>query len=155
MSSSTLTFDYPSFIVVAPAYSNIAEYSMATLQAFWNAAINYISNVGNYGCLQDGARQYAINLMTAHLVYIANLVAAGTVPYLMQESTIDKVHVGLKPPETPNEFRWWLNTSPYGMALITLLEMNSVGGFYIGGSAPRAAFGYQGGGFFPGMFGGC
>jgi hypothetical protein len=145
MNPVLLTFDYASFVVIAPAYSDPIRYPQATLQAFWNSAINYISNVGNYGQLQDGARQYAINLMTAHLVYISGLIASGTVPYLMQNSTIDKVSIGLTPPKLNNQFQWWLSVSPYGQQLLALLQVNSVGGFYIGGSPQRAAFGFQGG----------
>lgn len=140
-----LTFNYAQFIALVPAYSNPAKYSQATLQAFWNSAINYISDVGNFGSLQGDKRQYAINLMTAHLVYISDLTKSGTVPYLMQTSTIDKVSVGLTPPPLKNQFQWWLSVSPYGQQLLALLQINSVGGFYIGGSPQRAAFGFQGG----------
>lgn len=139
-----LTFNYAQFIALVPAYSNAQTYPQATLQAFWDSAINYITPIGNFGSLQGDKRQYAINLMTAHLIYISNLAAAGTVPYLMQTSTIDKISVGLTPPPLKNQWQWWLMTSPYGQQLQALLQVNSVGGFYVGGSAQRAAFGYQG-----------
>lgn len=142
-----LTFDYALFVSQIPAYSNAIQYPVSTVSAFWDVATNYISDVGNFGVLQDGARQYAINLMTAHLIYISNLIAAGTVPYLMQNSTIDKVSVGLTPPPLKNQFQWWLSVSPYGQQLLALLQVNSVGGFYIGGSPQRNAFGYQGQGY--------
>lgn len=140
-----LTFDYAQFIALIPEYSNVTKYPQATLQAYWNSAINYVCPIGNYGSLQGDKRQYALNLMTAHLIYIANLAAAGTVPYLMQNSTIDKVTVGLTPPPLDNQWQWWLMVSPYGQQLLALLQVNSVGGFYIGGSAVRPSFGYQGG----------
>jgi hypothetical protein len=144
-----LTFNYSQFIALIPAYANSSQYPEANLQAFWNSAINYLSDVGNFGSLQGDSRQYALNLMTAHLVYISNLIAAGTVPYLMQTSTIDKVSVGLTPPPLKNQFQWWLSVSPYGQQLLALLQINSVGGFYIGGSPQRAAFGFQGNWGFP------
>lgn len=142
-----LTFDYASFIVVAPAYSNQQTYPQATIQNYWNMAICYVSNIGNYGSLQGDCRQLALNLLTAHLLYIAGLTQGGTVPYVMQTSTIDKVSIGLTMPTMKNQFMWWLMASPYGQQLYALLQANSVGGFYIGGSPQRAAFGYQGGFF--------
>lgn len=152
MNPAILIFDYSQFVALFPAYANPNQYPEMAIQAYWNSATNYISDVGNFGSLQDGSRQYAINLMTAHLMYIAGLIAAGIVPYLMQNSTIDKVTVGLTPPPLKNQFQWWLMVSPYGQQLFALLQVNSVGGFYIGGSAPRTAFGYQGGA--PWAFGG-
>jgi Protein of unknown function (DUF4054) len=148
MNPAILTYNDALFRVQIPAYAAIPPYSEAILQGWWDVAINYVSDQGNFGSLQDGKRQYAINLMMAHLIYIQNLIASGTVPYLMQNSTIDKVSVGLTPPPIPNQWRWWMMVSPYGQMLLALLQINSVGGFYIGGSAPRDAFGYQGGALY-------
>lgn len=134
MSNPTLlTFDYAAFIAQCPAYSNAVAYPEATLQAYWNGAINYVSDIGNYGVIQGDARQYALNLMTAHLVFIAGLTAAGQVPGLMQNATIDKVAVGLTPPPLPNQWQWWLNLSPYGQQLLAQLQGQSIGGFFIAG----------------------
>jgi len=84
LNPALLTFDYASFIAQCPAYSNETTYPEATLQMYWNGAINYVSDIGNFGVIQGAARQYALNLMTAHLAYIAGLVAVGTVPYLSE-----------------------------------------------------------------------
>lgn len=140
-----LTFNYAEFIALCPAYADSNLYPEATLQGFWNSAILYMSPVGNFGAIQGDSRQFAINMLTAHLTYISGLTQAGTVPYLMQTSTIDKVSIGLTPPPLKNQFQWWLSVSPYGQQLLALLQVSSVGGFYIGGSPQRAAFGYQGG----------
>ncbi len=134
-----LTFDYAQFIALIPEYSDPVCYPEATLQAFWNSAINYVDNT-NFGFVRDESRQYAINLMTAHVIYIANLAKERTVPYLMQTSTIDKVSVGLTPPPLKNQWQWWLSISPYGQQLQALLQVNSVGGAYIGGSPVLSAF---------------
>lgn len=142
MNPTILTFDYEQFIALFPAYSNSTQYPEPTLQAYWNSAINYISDIGNYGAMQGDTRQYALNLMTAHLTYIAGLIANGTVPYLMQNSTIDKITIGLTLPPLKNQWQWWLMVSPYGQQLLALLQVNSVGGFYIGGSPVLNNFGY-------------
>lgn len=133
------TFNYEQFIALVPAYSNAELYPEATLQAYWNSAINYVSDQ-NFGYVNGDSRQYALNLMTAHLVYIAGLIANGQVPNLMQNATIDKVTVGLTPPPLKNQWQWWLSVSPYGQQLFALLQVNSVGGSYIGGSAVLSGF---------------
>jgi len=127
-----LTFDYDLFIAVAPAYSNIVIYPESTLQQYWNNAINYVSDVSWQGNLQCDGRQYAINLMTAHLVYLSGLIAIGQVPGLMQNATVDKVTVTLTPPPLKNQWQWWLSTSPYGGQLLALLQVNTVGGQFVG-----------------------
>lgn len=150
-----ITFDFALFQAQIPAYSNPTDYPQATVQAYWNNAINYVSPVGNCGSVTCSKRQYAINLMTAHLIYIAGLIAAGQVPGLMQAATIDKVSVTLTPPPLKNQFQWWLMLSPYGQELYALLQVNSVGGYYIGGSPVLSGFYGYGIGTNPGGSGGC
>ena len=141
MNPTLLTFDETLFRAQVPQYANPVTYPNVLLQSYWDLAINYISNVGNYGSLQGNAREYAIDLMVAHLIYLAGLIAAGQVPGLMQNATIDKVTVGLTPPPLKNQFQWWLSLTPYGQQLLALLQVSSVGGFYIGGSPTLASLG--------------
>lgn len=138
--ATPLAFDYDLFIAQVPAYSNASDYPEATLQAYWDTAIFYISDNANCGSLTCDARQYAINLMVAHLVYIAGLIASGQVPGLMNSSTIDKISVSLTPPKLQNQWQWWLSVSPYGQQLFALLQTKSVGGYYIGGSPVIGSF---------------
>lgn len=145
MSLTVLTFDYSLFQATCPEFSNPKRYPEVLLQGYWDTAINYMSPVANFGCLQGSQRQLGLNFLVAHLVFLSGLIEQGQVPGLMQTATIDKISVGLTPPPLPNQFQWWLNQSPRGQQLLGLLQANSVGGFYIGGSSPRAAFGYQGG----------
>jgi hypothetical protein len=129
-----LTFDYAGFIVQVPQYSNAIKYPEATLQAYWNGAINYVSNVSNFGKIQGTARQYALNWMTAHLVFISDLATAGQVPGMITTAGVDKVNVSLTPPPLPNQWQWWLNLSPYGQQLLAQLQAQSVGGFFVSGT---------------------
>lgn len=149
--ATPLTFNYSLFIAQIPAYSNAADYPEATLQAYWDTAIFYVSDNANCGSLTCDTRQYAINLMVAHLVYIAGLIASGQVPGLVESSTIDKISVSLTPPKLQNQWQWWLSVSPYGQQLYALLQVKSVGGYYIGGSPVIGSFRF--GNF--GRFGGC
>ena len=68
------------------------------------------------------------------------MIAQGTTPYFAKDATIDKIHIGLEVPALKNQWQWWLMTSPYGMQLYALLQAVSVGGQYIGGSAPLSGF---------------
>jgi hypothetical protein len=140
-----ILFDYDAFIAQCPAYNNPAQFPEATLQSFWDGATYYMSDVGNFGSLQGNARQYGLNLMTAHLVYISQLIAQGQVPYVLGASTIDKVQVTTVQVPLKNQWQWWLSISGYGQQLWALLQVSSVGGFYIGGSPILSSFrGYGG-----------
>lgn len=144
---ATLTFDVTAFRLQFPAYADATLFPDATLQMYWDNATCYIDDNGSYGWLQGTCRQLALNLMTAHLVALSVIVAAGQVPGLMQTATIDKVSVGLTPPPLKNQWGWWLSLTPYGQQLWALLQVNSVGGFYTGGAPELAAF-RRIGGFF-------
>ena len=109
MNPPLLTFDYAGFIAQCPAYSDAGTYPESLLQAYWDGATNYVSNIGNFGAIQGTSRQFALNLMTAHLVFYAGLVASQQVPALMQTATIDKVSIGVTPPPLPNQWQWFLN----------------------------------------------
>lgn len=140
MNPIILTFDYAGFIANPQfqLYANPIMYPQALLQAWWNTAVNLISDTGNFGVIQGDRREYAIQLMLAHLIFLQNLNASGQVPGLMQSATVDKVSVALTPPPLKNEFQWWLSLSPYGQQLFAMLQISSVGGFYIGGRNGRA-----------------
>lgn len=151
MNPALLTFNYASFIAQCPAYANETAYPQATLAAYWISATNYVSNIGNFGVIQGTARQFALNLMTAHLVFYAGLVASQQVPALMQTATIDKVSIGVTPPPLPNQWQWFLDISPYGQQLLAQLQSQSAGGFYTSGPyggirGYNPAYGYGWGG---------
>lgn len=140
MNPTYLTFDVIDFRSLFQAFSNDVVYPDALLQMYWDTAINYISNVGNFGSLQGTSRQYALNLMTAHLAQLNVLINSGQTPYVMDNATIDKINIGLLPPPVKSQWQWWLNTTPYGAQLLSLLQTRSAAGFYIGGSPQVAAF---------------
>ena len=141
-----LTFDVSSFRTQFPAFGSPLGFPDATLQMYWDMGTNFVSNI-NAGVLNGAGRQLALNLMTAHLTALSVLIASGQTPVIVQGSTIDKVSVTLTPPPVQSQFRWWLNTTPYGMELLTLLQVRSAGGFYIGGAPELSAFRIVGGGF--------
>lgn len=141
---ATIIFDPSLFRQQFPAYSNATTYPDAMLQMYWDMAICYVSD-DDYGWLDLHCRTLALNLMTAHLLYSAGLIAAGQTSIIINSSTVDKITVSLTPPPIKNQWQWWLNTTPYGIQLLTLLSANSVGGFWTGGLPELCAFRRVGG----------
>ncbi|OWK42191.1 DUF4054 domain-containing protein [Fimbriiglobus ruber] len=139
-----IQYNDAAFRALFPAFPSTVQYLPARIQAFWDTATAYISNRSG-GCFCGGmtkAQQtLALNQMTAHLLYLSDLVAAGNTPGVMAGATIDKISVTLEPPPAPNQWSWWLNQTPYGQQLLSLLQVASAGGFYAGSGVPgRAGF---------------
>jgi len=134
-----ITFDIAVFRASFPAYSNVAAYPDMTIQGYWDAAICYI-NPNNYGYLNGASRARALNLMTAHLLYLADVIKGGQQVGFTTQATIDKISVAMQAPPAANAWQYWLNTSPYGMQLLALLQAKGVGGLYVGGLPERDAF---------------
>lgn len=137
--AAVLTFDVAAFRAQFPAFASAATYPDLTLQGYWDAAICYVSDV-NTGRLMDDCRQRAINMMTAHLTALADIIASGKTVGYAQSATVDKVSVTMTPPPVRSQWQWWLNLTPYGMQLSALLFARSMGGLYIGGSNETGAF---------------
>ena len=142
---NVIAFNEAAFRGMFPAYATTTpQTSDVILLAYWDAATAYISNRKG-GCYMGGMtvaqRTLALNYMTAHLVYLSGLIAAGTTPGVMTAATIDKVNITLQPPPASNQWQYWLNQSPYGQQLLALLQVASVGGFYVSSAVPgRAGF---------------
>jgi len=136
-----LTFNVAQFRVEFPEFVDVPD---PTLQQYWNTAILYISNQ-NAGVMNGSSRQYALDLMTAHLTKLSALILAGQTPSIVNSSSIDKISVSLTPPPFKTSWDWWLSTTPYGLQLLALLNVNSVGGGYYGGLPERTAFRKVGG----------
>lgn len=143
-----IAFNAAAFRAQFSAFKDDACYPNDSLLGWWNIATLYISPV-NYGWLNGAARQQALNLMTAHLAALNDMIANGETTSMIKGSTIDKISVELMTPPVTNQFGWWANLTSYGQQLYALLQIKSVGGMYVGGSAQRAAFMPAGRRFFP------
>ena len=144
---TTINYNDTAFRTLFPAYASMTNFPQSTLQAYWNNATNYVSNV-NGGCFTGGLslnqQTQALNLMTAHLAYIAGLIQQGQVPGVMTAASIDKISITLEPPLLKNQWQYWLQSTPYGQQLIALLQVVGVGGFYVSSGLPGRA-GFRGG----------
>lgn len=126
-----------------PAFQCAPPISNDTLQAYFDTATLYINNPSGYcyrGGLTLAQRKQSLYLMTAHLTAISRLIAKNQLPGVITSATVDKVSVTLEPPPATNQWQYWLQSTPYGAQLLSLLQVASVGGFYVGGSPERAAF---------------
>lgn len=149
---NVITFNVAEFRLAFPAFASTETYPDALLQGNWDSAACIISPK-DYGYLHGACRARALNLLTAHLTALGDIIKAGgsnpggNVPGLVQSATIDKVTVTLTPPPVKTQFAWWLSLTPYGQQLFALLQAKAVGGFVIGGLPEGAAFRKVGGMF--------
>lgn len=143
--SVSIGFNAAGFRARYAEFRNPVDYPDETLNAFFQDASAYVSNQ-NGGCYVGGMslsqQTLALNLMTAHLLAISKMIAAGDTPGIVNSATIDKVTVSITPPPAKNQWQWWLSTTSYGQQLLSLLNMLSVGGFYVPG-APGARMGFR------------
>ncbi len=140
---ATIAFDVAAF---RGQFPDFADTNVNILQAYWDIATNYASDQ-TPSCTSLAVQTQYLNLMTAHIAALQCQIAAGETPGLTQAATVDKVSVTLTPPPERNQFQWWLNLTAYGQQLLALLQVQSVGGFYIGGSCEQRGFRKAGGVF--------
>lgn len=133
-----ITFDTALFRLQFKEYADTVEYSDAVLNLYFTMAETYISN-NNYTYLQSKL-PLALNLMTAHLLRINDMTISGDNGMMITSSTVGGVTTTITPPTVTSEFKYWLNTTPYGMQLNSLLKLATVGGFMIGGCPERSNF---------------
>ena len=130
-------FDIATFRVSYPEFSNATTYTTQTCTGYWTIATEYIAN-DDYGRLTN--KGLALDLMTAHLLKLNDIMLSGNTAGMVTGSTEDKVSVTLTPPPIKNQFHWWLSLTTYGQQLLALLSAKAVGGWYVGGFAETAAF---------------
>lgn len=146
---STITLNIADFRALFPQFANSATFPDIKLQSQFDLGTGYVSP-DSYGDMPIPARTQALYLMTAHLLALGVIVAQNGYqgqPGVVAGAQIDKINITLTPPPVKSQWRWWLNTTPYGAQLAALLEAQSAGGFFVGGLPERAAFRRVGGGF--------
>lgn len=140
---ATIVFNSSNFRAMFPAYADPAYFTTDFLRLMWDNAVSFVSDQSG-GCyilqMTEAQQTLALNYMTAHLVYISRIAETGQNTGVMTSATIDKISVAVMPPPATNNWRYWLNQSPYGQQLLSLLEIASVGGGYYGGYPVIGAF---------------
>jgi hypothetical protein len=134
------TFDSVAFRAQFPAFTSTTKYPDEQLSGYFTMATMYIYPK-DWGGICGAQLQLALNLLTAHLTMLNQLILAGnTAGGLVTGATIDKVTVSLQQPANKDAWADWLNLTPYGKQLLALLRILSRGGGIVGGSPEGLAF---------------
>jgi len=140
-----IVLDITSFRVNFPAYSVEADYPDVRLNAQYAIGKCYIDD--SDCTLPEECREYALQLMLAHLLHIQDSIASGRPTQIVTSATEGSVSVSLAEPPNTDTFTYWFSTTTYGLQLIAMLDAQSAGGFYVGGSEERRGFRKINGGF--------
>lgn len=132
-----MDLDIAAFRAAFPAFSDDAAYPDALLNAKFTVAKCFIED--NDCSFDPDCRQYAYQLMVAHLLGIDERVSSGQPGRLIQSATEGPVNVSFAEPPTRSNFNFWLQTTPYGVQLSALISVNAIGDYY-GGNQALAAF---------------
>ena len=139
----TIDLDIAAFRANFPLYADDALYPDALLLAQYEIGKCYIAD--NDCTMGEKCREYALQSMLAHLLYIRDQVNSGNNVGVITQASEGDVSVSLATPAVNDEWHYWFNSSPFGRELVALLGVQSVGGFYAGGLPERAAFRKVGG----------
>ena len=112
-----IALDIAQFRTLFPAFQNPTCYADILIETYWGVASNYVSDCYG-GCYTQGMslnqQTYALNLMTAHLLALQDIIASGQTPGIETGATIDKISVTMEPPPIKDQWQYWLNNTPYG-----------------------------------------
>lgn len=139
-----IQIDVDSFKTAFPVFSKVPG---PTIELYFGFATDIMTNEPQCGVSTQIQTRW-LYLMTAHLLAINLQVLAGNNPGIVTQASIDKISVTMQPPPERNQWQWWLNQTPYGQQLLALLQAQSAGGFYVGGTPERTAFRGFGGRFY-------
>lgn len=146
---TTITIDIAAFRVQFPQFADVTAFPDLVIQAQFDMATGFVQ-ADTYGCVTVAVRTQMLYLMTAHLLVLGVIIANGGsytgTPGIVLQSKVGDISVGLaQPPYGTSQWRYWLSLTPYGLQLLALLDVQSVGGFYVGGLPERSAFRKVGG----------
>ncbi len=117
---------------------NVEQYENICPQALQRAT-TYISTL-NKGVLHNDKRVLAIYLLTAHLSQLTYQMQQGQSTNgggLVASANVDGVSVSYVQIPNMNQWKYWLNLSPYGAELLFLLNTLTAVPTYYGGSFER------------------
>ena len=120
-------------------FSNETTFPDVYLTSLWDVGSVYIST-DESGPLTESQREFALQLMLAHIAFIQLKIADGSDFSVMTSGSEGSVSVGIAPPPSDDGFSWWLSATPYGKMLAALLQASAAAGFVYGGRPERSAF---------------
>lgn len=141
-----VTLDIAKFREYFPEFSDPDIYSDSEIEFVYDTATCYINDKYNYE-VSDKCLTQLVYLMLAHLLKISSEIKSGNGSDFVISASEGSVSSSVLAPPAQDQWHWWLNTTVYGQQVLALLEVSSVGGFYVNGSAEIAGF-RKGGGIF-------
>lgn len=142
-----IAFNASRFRAAIPAFANETLYTSSMLQMKWVAATCIVSDDSDDFILDNRQRECVLDLLVAHLLEIDSMIAIGQNVVNIQGATVDKVSVTATPPAAASGLQLWLQSTPHGQLVRTILQSATSGGFYIGGSTEKRSFRRSGGVF--------
>lgn len=132
-----IQYNDTSFRALFPAFKSTITYPLSSLSLYWGVATQYISQWPQCPEGMNIAQQtLALNQMTAHITQLNTMAATGQQIGIVTAAGVGAVNVSLQPPPEVDQWQWWLNQTPYGQMLLALLQVATVGGFYIADGVP-------------------
>ncbi len=132
-----MDLDISAFRAAFPVFDDDAAYPDAMLSGKMIVAKCYIED--NSCTFDDSCRQYAYQLMVAHLLSLSVMVVAGNPGRVVSSASEGPVNVSFSEPPSKSNFSYWLMTTPYGVELSALISVSAVGDYY-GGDQSMQAF---------------
>ena len=130
------------FRIAFPAFNSVSN---ETIEYWADVAGSFLSESW---ALNGKTFEHAINLMTAHLLFLNKKIDDGNnATGAVQSATEGSVSVSFTAPPSRDGWEYWLSSTPYGVQLWALLSGLMVGGAYIGGLPERKAVRKVGGVF--------
>lgn len=145
--------DWTLFRAQFSIFADATKYPDILLQMYWDEVTCFVCD-DNYGQILGNCRLFLINLFVAHMITLMQqaMQNPGQQSGFIASSTVDKVSVSYLAPPNPDAFHYWLNQTPFGQQALALLEVNTVGGDYVGGLGEAAGFRRINGMFFPSVY---
>lgn len=104
-------------------FSSSNEFSDDELNSLYEIAIIYC--VGS-----ESWREYAQQLMLAHMLKIQELSASGNAPRQVASASESSVSVSIVPPPSGSDLSYWYQLTTYGQQLAALYRTKAPEGYY-------------------------
>lgn len=136
-----VTLDITKFRKMFPAFADAVKWPDELIQVYWAQAKCMMDDQCYSGCLPCGeCTEIHMYMLLAHLLALHLNTVRGKQGGFVNSSTVDKVTVSKVAPPVVDMFDWWMSQTPYGQQLLTILLIDSVGGFSVGGLPERQGF---------------
>lgn len=141
------TFDVAAFRKQFPRFADVDKYPDDVLSGYFDMATCYMNDCDN-AAIWGKCLQMALNLLTAHIALLFDLINDGENPVgITTSASVGDVSINTQVLQTTSARKAWLLQTAYGQQYLAFLTSRSSGGFYFGGRPESRAFRKVGGKF--------